>query len=77
MERILVVGSGDVARRAIPWLVRRARVYALVRSPGQAAALRALGAIPIVGDLDRPETLRRIAGLADRVLLSLTAVYDH
>ena len=68
MDRILVVGSGDVARRAIPWLVRRARVYALVRSPGQAAALRALGAIPIVGDLDRPETLRRIAGLADRVM---------
>ncbi|MCB1916505.1 MAG: NAD-dependent epimerase/dehydratase family protein [Rhodocyclaceae bacterium] len=68
MDRILVVGSGDVARRAIPWLARRARVYALVRSPGQKAALRALGAIPIVGDLDRPESLRRIAGLAERVL---------
>ena len=68
MDRILVVGSGDVARRAIPWLARRARVYALVRSPDQKAALRALGAIPIVGDLDRPESLRRIAGLADRVL---------
>lgn len=68
MNRILVVGSGDVAQRAIPWLARRAKVYALARRPEQAAELRALGAIPVFGDLDKPASLHRLAGLADRVL---------
>ena len=40
MKRILIVGSGDVAQRALPWLTRRFRVYALVRQPEAAAALR-------------------------------------
>lgn len=68
MNRILVVGSGDVARRAIPWLVRRARVFALVRRPEQRQSLRMLGAVPVLGDLDRPATLERLAGLANLVL---------
>ncbi|MCB1956732.1 MAG: NAD-dependent epimerase/dehydratase family protein [Rhodocyclaceae bacterium] len=68
MNRILVVGSGDVARRAIPWLAKRARVYALVRSVAQCEAIRALGAIPVVGDLDDRRSLARLAGIADRVL---------
>ncbi|MCB1886194.1 MAG: NAD-dependent epimerase/dehydratase family protein [Rhodocyclaceae bacterium] len=68
MNRILVVGSGDVARRAIPWLAKRARVFALIRSAEQADAIRELGAIPIVGDLDQPRSLQRLAGIADRVL---------
>ncbi len=68
MNRILVVGSGDVARRAIPWLAKRARVFALIRSADQAGAIRALGAVPIIGDLDRPQSLKRLAGIADRVL---------
>ncbi|MGD9869512.1 MAG: NAD(P)H-binding protein [Thauera sp.] len=68
MKRILIVGSGDVALRALPWLTRRFRVHALVRQPEAAAALRAAGAIPIVGDLDDRRSLRRLAGLADAVL---------
>jgi len=68
MNRILVVGSGDVAQRAIPWLVRRARVFALIRRPEQGDALRALGAIPVLGDLDRPASLKRLGGLAEMVL---------
>ena len=51
MKRILIVGSGDVARRALPWLLRRFRVFALVRQPEAAVELRALGAVPVVGDL--------------------------
>ena len=51
MKRILIVGSGDVARRALPWLTRRFRVFALVRQPEAAVELRALGAVPVVGDL--------------------------
>lgn len=68
MKRILIVGSGDVARRAIPWLARRFRVYALTRRPEAVAELRALGARPLVGDLDDPASLRRLAAIADGVL---------
>lgn len=68
MRRLLIVGCGDVVRRVLPELVRRWRVYALVREPE--AALRALGVVQIRGDLDRPATLRRLAGLAQAVLHS-------
>ena len=68
MKRILIVGSGDVALRALPWLTRRFRVYALARHAESAAALRAAGAVPLVGDLDDRRSLRRLAGVADAVL---------
>ena len=68
MNRVLIVGSGDVAQRALPWLAKRFRVFALVRDPDRAQRLRALGAIPVFGDLDQPRSLRRLAGLADYVL---------
>ncbi|WP_417069163.1 NAD-dependent epimerase/dehydratase family protein [Niveibacterium terrae] len=67
-SRILIVGSGDLARRTIPRLARRATVFALYRRPEAAVGLRALGAIPVPGDLDRPGSLKRLAGLADAVL---------
>ncbi|MFC4159480.1 NAD-dependent epimerase/dehydratase family protein [Chitinimonas lacunae] len=70
MQRLLIVGCGDVMRRALPWLCRRFRVYALARSAEQAAILRSLGAIPLQGDLDRATSLRRLAGLAHRVIHS-------
>ena len=68
MKRVLIVGAGDVARRAAPWLVRRFRVYALVRRPDEAARWRALGVTPLRGDLDDRASLRRLAGLAQLVL---------
>ena len=68
MKQVLVVGSGDVARRIIPWLCRRFRVCAVVRRPEERAGLRALGATTLVADLDRPATLGRVAGVADYVL---------
>jgi len=59
-----------VARRALPQLAHHYRLYALVRSTDatQAAELAALGVTTIIGDLDRPATLQRLAGLADLVL---------
>lgn len=59
-----------MARRALPRLARRYRVYALVRSLDAllAAEFAALGVTPIRADLDQPATLRRIAGLAELVL---------
>ncbi|MDR1854531.1 MAG: NAD(P)H-binding protein, partial [Azoarcus sp.] len=68
MERVLVIGSGDVARRAIPLLTPRCRVFALIRRPQAGDELRALGAVPILGDLDDRRTLARLAGIADAVL---------
>ena len=68
MKSVLIVGSGDVALRAIPLLVRRYRVFALVRNPACCAKLRASGVVPVLGDLDDRASLARIAGLADAVL---------
>ncbi|WP_374243412.1 NAD(P)H-binding protein [Zoogloea sp.] len=68
MKQVLIVGSGDVARRIIPWLCRRFRVCAVVRRPEERAALRALGASTVLADLDRPESLGRLAGIADYIL---------
>ncbi len=45
------------------------RVLALTSSPARCAALRAAGVRPIVGDLDDAASLRRLAGLADAVLV--------
>lgn len=62
------MGCGDVVRRALPVLTRRWRTYALVREFDP--ALRAAGVTQLRGDLDRPESLSRLAGLAHVVLHS-------
>lgn len=66
--RILIVGCGDVGLRAARMLQGRARVYGLIRSPERAAALRAAGVVPVIGDLDDRAGLARLTGLAEAVL---------
>lgn len=68
MTRVLIVGSGDLARRILPLLHPRYRIYALIRDAAKAAPLRALGATPILGDLDDRRTLSRLRNLGDLVL---------
>ena len=46
----------------------RMQVLALTSSPARMAGLRALGARPLLGNLDDAQSLRRLAGLATRVL---------
>ncbi len=70
MQRLLIIGCGDVVRRALPWLTRRYRVYATVRHAEDGPALRALGVTPLLADLDRPKSLFRLAGLCDLLLHS-------
>jgi len=65
---VLIVGCGDVGQRVARLLQGRWRVLALTSSPARAPALRALGALPLLGNLDDPATLGRLAGLADAVL---------
>ncbi|KAF7598214.1 MAG: NAD(P)-dependent oxidoreductase [Candidatus Dactylopiibacterium carminicum] len=68
MNRLLIVGCGDVLTRALPWLCQRFQVYALARGAEAAARLRVLGVRPVAGDLDDPASLARLAGLAEWVL---------
>lgn len=71
--RLLIVGCGDVGVRVLRALSQggnppRLRVLALTSSAGRVAELRALGAEPLLGNLDAPATLRRLAGVATHVL---------
>ncbi len=54
--------------RVLRLLKGRYRLLALTSSPSRADALRAAGAVPLIGNLDDPATLARLAGLADAVL---------
>lgn len=65
---LLIVGCGDVGLRVAKLLRGRWRLLALTSSPERAAALRAAGIVPLVGNLDAPQTLARLAALADAVL---------
>lgn len=72
-QRLLIVGCGDVGMRVARNLhtgpgAGRMRVLALTSSPEKAAGLRALGITPLRGNLDQAPTLRRLSGLATRVL---------
>jgi nucleoside-diphosphate-sugar epimerase len=68
MNRLLIVGCGDIALRALPQLARKYRVLGLVRTAAQADRIVALGAIPLTGDLDNPATLAALGGVANLVL---------
>lgn len=68
MRRLLIIGCGDVARRALPWLTRHYRVYAVVRRDSTVEGLRRFGVTAIRADLDRPESLKRLAGIGEIVL---------
>lgn len=68
MRRLLIVGCGDIALRAIPLLKQGYQVFALMRNAAYFARLRAMGVVPLMGDLDDRASLARIAGLADAVL---------
>jgi nucleoside-diphosphate-sugar epimerase len=65
---LLIVGCGDVGLRVLSLLAGRWRVLALTSSASRVPELRAAGATPLLGNLDEPATLARLAGLADAVL---------
>jgi nucleoside-diphosphate-sugar epimerase len=65
---LLIVGCGDIGLRVAKLLRGRFRLLALTSTPARVPALREAGVVPLVGDLDRPATLQRLAGLVDAVL---------
>jgi nucleoside-diphosphate-sugar epimerase len=68
VQKLLIVGCGDVARRTLPRLLGHYRIFALLRDPAQCNFWRENGARHILADLDRSSSLKRISGLADIVL---------
>ncbi|MEF9947465.1 MAG: SDR family oxidoreductase [Comamonas sp.] len=64
----MIVGYGDVGQRAARLLGSTVKVLALSRKPERAAQLRAQCVLPLWGDLDDMSSLRRLAGIATRVL---------
>jgi nucleoside-diphosphate-sugar epimerase len=68
MNRLLIVGCGDIGRRvARLWQEEGVPVSALARSPQSARRLKGLGIETVAGDLDEPATL---AGLRTKGALA-------
>ena len=65
---ILIIGCGDIGLRVARLLSRSHRVFALTSSQNRFQELRAVGATPIFGNLDHPESLWRLGGLAQTVI---------
>ena len=67
-ERLLIVGCGDVGLRVAKRLRGRVALLALTSSPQRVTELRGCGITPLLGDLDQPSSLHRLAGVATRVV---------
>lgn len=67
-QRVLIIGCGDVGQRVARELSPRLKLLVLTSSPEKMPAMRSAGITPLRGNLDQPATLRRLAGLATRVL---------
>jgi nucleoside-diphosphate-sugar epimerase len=67
-ERVLIVGCGDVGVRVARELGSRVRLLALTSSTARIPELRALGLTPLLGDMDKAASLKRLSGLANRVV---------
>lgn len=62
------MGCGDVGQRVAALLPRTLGKLALTSSSTRVEPLRQLGMTPLVGNLDVPASLRRLAGIASRVI---------
>jgi len=71
-QRVLIVGCGDVGLRTAVQLgapkSQRVRLMALTSSPDRVLLLRACGITPLQGNLDDADSLKRLAGIAHRVI---------
>ena len=67
-ERLLIVGCGDVGMRVAAQLRGKVSLLALTSQSGRRDVLRAHGLTPLLGDLDNSQSLRRLAGLATRIV---------
>ena len=66
--RVLIVGCGDVGLRVAGLLKASSRLMALTSSSQRVQTLQHSDITPMLGDLDKPHTLRRLAGIATHVV---------
>lgn len=66
--RILIIGCGDIGLRVAKQLIRHYKVFALTSQASRFAELRAVGATPLLGDLDEPNSLWRLSAIAETVI---------
>jgi nucleoside-diphosphate-sugar epimerase len=67
-SRLLLVGCGDVGHRLLKLLGSRWRVTVLTSDASKLPAFKALGVRALYGNLDKPHTLARLSGMANRVV---------
>ena len=65
---ILIIGCGDIGLRVARQFSQSHRVFALTSQQSRFQELREVGATPILGNLDQPESLWRLSGLAQTVI---------
>jgi uncharacterized protein YbjT (DUF2867 family) len=74
MDILVAGGHGKIALRLLGLLAARGHTArGLIRSPGQAADLQRVGAVPVVGDLENDETLDAYVKGADAVVFAAGA----
>ena len=66
--RVLIVGCGDVGLRVAGLLSASSRLLALTSSAQRVPELQARGITPLLGNLDAPSSLRRLAGVATHLV---------
>lgn len=65
--RLLIIGCGDVVSRALCWLQKRFRIYLLTHD-ATSFSIHQPGITRLFGDLDKMNTLTRLARLAQYII---------
>jgi uncharacterized protein YbjT (DUF2867 family) len=74
MDILVAGGHGKIALRLLALLAAQGHTArGLIRSPAQAADLQAVGAVPVLGDLENDETLDAYVKGADAVVFAAGA----
>ncbi len=76
-NKLLIVGCGDIALRAAGLLRKRYRLFGLCRNVENLGNLRIHGITPVIGDLDQPASLDKLAGLAAHTIVHLAPPPGH
>lgn len=68
-SRVLIIGCGDIGQRLVGLSHNAAvKAMALSASPAKYPLLKSHGLVVLAGNLDHPEALHRLAGIAHRVV---------
>ncbi len=58
--KLLVIGAGDIGRRLVALTRATHEITAATSTPARRAPLKRLGAHPVLADLDKPGSLKRL-----------------